>query len=193
MTSDNQLTPFLLTSNIGPTINYLDVEIGHIDGFLQTKVFHDCPYEPFSLPYITDHPPYMYLTLIRTALLRIVRCCTNYRDYVKETHFLQLSLSINNFPLNYVTRCFDLFYQEFFSTTVFDRYRQHAYDKLRGYVQDYDQRCQATLIQQRQDAPTLASTNFKKTLKRRWENQSQQTAIRKRSKRVIVNEPNSKA
>jgi len=40
---------------ISQTINYLDAQIGHVDGDLKINMAHDLNTEPYSLPFVYGH------------------------------------------------------------------------------------------------------------------------------------------
>ena len=161
-------------------IQFMDVEIRIEKDILRSRVLHESPYEPYVLPYIlNDRIAFNHLTLIRAALLRAVRTCIHIEDFDVEIKHLQFSLMKNNFSPYDIQESFRLFYKEFTPIKSTCRYRQHTYDILRQSIRVYDERCQITSINQCEQIQVyhtqlIAQTNtesWKKTLKRRWENE----------------------
>ena len=127
------------TISIGTDINYLNVNISHIDGHLRTNVAHHLHTEPYSLPYVFGHPRYHYKTLLRAALIHAVQCCSTVFTFANEVHDLQLSFQYNNFSNELIRETIDLFLQEFATPQLkiyLDEtyYDQELYDHLRKNV-----------------------------------------------------------
>lgn len=127
------------------TVNYLDVNIGHLDGDLKTQVAHDVDIEPYSLPYVFGHPRHQYSTLPRAALMRAVRCCADVSRFANELEDLRLSFEYNGFEEDFFTDKLQLFLEEFDSGELDALqygeayYDQSRYDYLRQNVFNYTQ------------------------------------------------------
>jgi hypothetical protein len=164
MTTTPPPPPLKLISTIGSTVNYLDVTISHLNGVLQTKVFHPSLFESYSLPSMTTAhrppppspppPDYPYFTLIRAALLRAVRYCTHVHDFETESHFIRLSLLLNHFSANDIKQSFELFETEFKLTTKSFRYCQQDYHQFRERIRkNLDQNGMTTTTFNQQSSP----------------------------------------
>jgi hypothetical protein len=152
-----------MASTIGDTIDYLDVNIGHIDGDLNIQVAHDVDTEPYSLPYVFGHRRHQYSTLPRAALIRAVRCCADVARFANELEHLRLSFEYNGFQEDFFTDELQLFLEEFDSVALDTLqhgeayYDQSRYDYLRQNVSNYNQqqrkarlkRCQRKTISYR--------------------------------------------
>src|SRR5689334_7473100 len=73
-----------ITRSIGTAINFLDVSVINNQGQLKTTVYHKPAAEPYIMPFLSDHPHYIHRNLIKTALFRAVRLCSNVEDFDKE-------------------------------------------------------------------------------------------------------------
>ncbi|CAF2890422.1 unnamed protein product [Rotaria sp. Silwood2] len=149
--------------NINDNINYLDVNISHIDGNLKFQVAHDLNTDPYSLPYVFGHQSHDYSTLPREVLIRAIQCYAIVSDFANELEDIQLSFQYNRFEKNFFKNKFERFLKEFNATELNKihygeaYYDQSAYDSLRRNVFNYNQglkkakikRCQRQTIQYR--------------------------------------------
>ena len=135
-----------MTITIDETINYLDVNIGHLDGDLKIQVAHELDIEPYALPYVFGHPRHQYASLPRAALMRAVRCCADVSRFANELEDLQLSFEYNGFEADFFTDKFQLFLEEFDAVELGalqcgeTYYDQSLYDCLRENVFNDNQR-----------------------------------------------------
>ena len=141
-----------MASTIDETINYLDVNIGHLDGDLNIQVAHDLDIEPYALPYVFGHPRHQYSSLPRAALMRAVRCCTDVSRFANELEDLRLSFEYNGFKEDFFRDKLQLFLEEFDSVELNALqhgeayYDQSLYDNLRQNVSNYNQRQKKTML-----------------------------------------------
>ena len=184
---------FRLSITRGMTVSYLDVQITNKLGLLHTKVFHECPFEPYILPCIPNQTPSTSRSMasVRTALIRAVRCCNHLEGFELEKYYIRLSFTMNHFPLSSIEQGFNSFYEEFQWTEPHSRLQQSAYIGLRQRIRDYDRRYRTLAMRsmrrgwrdtQKLTNATLsvdAAQNFKKKLKRRWEDETQILTKRK--------------
>ena len=135
-----------MASTMGDTIDYLDVNIGHLDGALKIQVAHDLDIEPYALPYVFGHPRHQYSTLPRAALMRAVRCCADVSRFANELEDLRLSFEYNGFEEDFFRDKLQLFLEEFDAVELNALqhgeayYDQSLYDDLRQNVSNYNQR-----------------------------------------------------
>ena len=141
-----------MTISIDETINYLDVNIGHLDGDLKIQVAHDLDIEPYALPYVFGHPRHQYSTLPRATLVRAVRCCVDVSRFANELEDLRLSFEYNGFEEDFFTDKLQLFLEEFDAVELGalhcgeTYYDQSLYDCLRENVfNGHQQQKKATL------------------------------------------------
>ena len=128
-----------ITIAIGQKINYLNVQIYHMYGKLKTKISHDMDFEPRSLPFIDDHPLYMYSTLMRASLMRVLLCCSTLSDFQKEHRDIENIFSSNGFSSDYIKDKVDHFFEEF-SALVLKSHcaKQNEYANIRRRLFEYD-------------------------------------------------------
>jgi len=139
-----------IQSLIGTEIDYLDASIrcfcgGENDNDieLETQVNHESKAEPYALPYIYDRPSDMYSKLIRAALIRAARCCSDIYEFQQERQYIELSFTINHFPTSFIHEHMTVFFLEFDMMEEFDHnmYDQETYEQLRENVIKYEQKC----------------------------------------------------
>jgi hypothetical protein len=120
---------------------------------LETQVNHDCKAEPYALPHVYDHPPERYSTLIRAAMIRAARCCSDIYEFQQERHYIEFSFTINNFPIGFINEHVTVFFLELnmeeFDHTMYD---QEAYEELRENVIKYEQKCLERKMERQEQA-----------------------------------------
>ena len=159
-TINTQYPHIRMTVTIDTNINYLDVNISHMDGDLKTQVVHNLNIEPYALPYVFGHRQYQYTTLLRAALIRAARCYVNVFDFANELEDLQLSIQYNKFPKDFFINEFQLFLNEFNSIELKNLpygetyYDQSLYDSLREIVVNHNQSVKKSKIKRLQRQTT---------------------------------------
>ncbi|CAF2131128.1 unnamed protein product [Rotaria magnacalcarata] len=146
-------------STIGTQIDYLDTYIRFFSDEndneieLETQVNHESKAEPYALPYIYGHPSDIYSKLIRMALIRAALCCSDIYEFQQERQYIELSFTINNFPVGFISEHVTVFFLEFnmeeFDYTMYD---QKTYEELRENVIQYDQKCIQKRMERQQQA-----------------------------------------
>ena len=191
--------PFQVSSTCGTTVHYLNVEIRNNQGLLHTKVFQECPFEPYVLSCVPSQAPSPSVptTLINAALLRAVRCCNHLDDFELEKDRIRSLFIRNHFPSSFIEQCFNSFYREFQWTEPDSRAQPSAYADLRQRIRDNEQCCRALAVKSKRrgqrrteklnnSTSSVSSTvdmvhNFKKNLKRRWEGETRKSRKLKRA------------
>ena len=146
-------------STIGTQIDYLEAHIRFFcddndhDMELETQVNHESKVEPYALPYVHDHPPDRYSTLIRAAMIRAARCCSDIYEFQQEWQYIELSFTINNFPIAFINEHVTVFFLEFnveeFDHTMYD---QETYAEIRENVIKYEQKCLQRKMERQEQA-----------------------------------------
>jgi hypothetical protein len=146
-------------STIGTEIDYLEAHIRFLcddtdpEMELETGVNHESKVEPYALPYVHDHPPHRYSTLIRAAMIRAARCCSDIYEFQQERHHIELSFTINNFPIGFINEHITAFFLEFdmeeFDHTMYD---QDTFEELREKVIQYEQKCLQRKMERQEQA-----------------------------------------
>jgi hypothetical protein len=139
-----------ITVAIGKKISYLNVQIYHIQGKLKTKIDHDMDVEPRPLPYILDHPPLIYATLIRASMISAMLCCSTMSDFQDKHRDIEDTFFSNGLSLGYITEQGDRFFEEFNALELKSRsINQDEYINIRRGLFEYDQQQTEMKIQQR--------------------------------------------
>ena len=73
---------------------------------LKTTIYHKPAAEPYILPYASDHPRHVHRNIPYGALLRAVRICSNIHDFNSERIRIDVSLLLNGYPPNFITKQF---------------------------------------------------------------------------------------
>ena len=73
-----------ITYAVGPAVEFLDVLIENVNGSLLTAVFHKLAAEPYVLPFGSNHPRHIHISIPYEALLRAARLCSNVCAFDKE-------------------------------------------------------------------------------------------------------------
>jgi len=145
-----QSSSIKIKTSIGYKINYIDAQICHINGNLQTKINHDFDTEPRSLPYVYDHPRLIYSTLIRASLIRAVLCCSNMIDFYHERCDIEETFNTNGYTWDYIIDHVEQFFREFNALELKSHVDQSKYEKFRRLVFEDDQQQLNMKIKQRQ-------------------------------------------
>lgn len=120
--------------NIDPTISlsvhFLDITITNEDGRLRTSVYHKITSEPYILPYRSDHPRHIHRNVPYAALLQAARICSNVDDFNRERARLDMSLLLNGYPPDFISKQFNRFFQTNNAMPVLNQRKQCSYDCL---------------------------------------------------------------
>ncbi|CAF3173369.1 unnamed protein product [Rotaria sp. Silwood2] len=95
-----------LSENIGITADFLDLHIENRDGKLLTTVYQKPSYEPYYLPFNSIHPLHMKKNIIFTLLLRALRYCSTFQEYLNERERLRVALLLNKYPNKFIDEQF---------------------------------------------------------------------------------------
>ncbi|CAF4927880.1 unnamed protein product, partial [Rotaria socialis] len=84
-----------LESNIGSSVPFLDILLTNNNGVLHTSVYHKPSAEPYVVPFISDHPRYIFQNIIQTALVRAIRYSSTFEAFNHERRAIRLMLLFN--------------------------------------------------------------------------------------------------
>ncbi|CAF1412533.1 unnamed protein product [Rotaria sordida] len=96
-----------LSENVGFMTDFLDLHIENKDGQLFTTVFQKPSYEPYYLPFNSVHPLHMKKNIIFTMLLRALRYCSIFQEYLNEREKLRMALLLNKYPNKFIDEQFN--------------------------------------------------------------------------------------
>ena len=101
-----------ITRSISSTVEFLDVSIDNIQGHLKTTVFHKPAAEPYIVPFLSDHPRHIHRNIIKEALFRAVRLCSDVQYFDKERLNIELMFLLAIYPSRFVSYHFKQFFAE---------------------------------------------------------------------------------
>ena len=119
-----------IEATISTSIHFLDVTITNEDGQLRTSVFHKPTAEPYILPYTSDHPPHIHRNIPYAALLRAARICSHVNDFNSERIRIDMSLLLNGYPPNFISKQFNRFFHLNNAIPVLNELNEHVYHHL---------------------------------------------------------------
>ena len=99
-----------ISTSIGTSVHFLDLTVTNENGQLRTAIYHKPTTEPYILPYTSDHPRHIHRNIPYAALLRGARICSNVYDFNSECTRIDMSLLLNNYPPNFITKQFNRFF-----------------------------------------------------------------------------------
>ncbi|CAF1048196.1 unnamed protein product, partial [Didymodactylos carnosus] len=86
------------------SVDFLDVCITNENSQLKTKIYHKPAAESYTLPYRSTHPRHIHRNIPYGAFLRAIRICSNINDFNTERCHIDVSLLLNGYPPNYITK-----------------------------------------------------------------------------------------
>jgi hypothetical protein len=146
---------------INTSVDFLDVTVENKNGYLTTSVFHKPSAEPYVLPYTSDHPHHIHHNIPYAALLRIARLCSNVHDFDMERIRTDLSLLLNNYPSEYISKHFHRFFEVNNAMPVLKHLDAQMYQQLHEKLLHQPSRREKQLITMIQDndaVPTALQT-----------------------------------
>ena len=122
-----------LSATFGSNTNFLDLYIENKAGQLRTSVYQKPSYEPYYLPFTSIHPLHIKKNIPFALLLRAIRYCSTFEDYLNELAKLRMALLMNRYPSKFIdnqfTRLFSkLDIHEILTTTNYPQYRKKIID-----------------------------------------------------------------
>ncbi|CAF1281973.1 unnamed protein product [Rotaria sp. Silwood1] len=119
-----------MTTIISASVHFLDVTITNENGKLRTCIYHKPTTEPYILPYTSDHPHHINCNILYEALLRAARICSHVNDFNSERIRLDMSLLLNSYPPNFITKQFHRFFLLNNAMSVLTELNEDAYHHL---------------------------------------------------------------
>ena len=129
--------PVRMSLSMGCKVRYLDAEISHINGILQTRVYHHPAFEPYALPYVSETTSSQsHGSILRAALLRAILYCSNVREFESERLHIELSFLLNDVSLYSIQRIVDNFFIEYRVAKRHTGLDESTYQFLRKIIRD---------------------------------------------------------
>jgi hypothetical protein len=135
---------------IGSTVHLLDLEVGHHQGNLCTKIYHHSKSDADELPNKFEYHTCGPSKLLQAALKRAVRCCSSETDFHREVRYMKNAHMLRGFSPAFGKQSIQDFYMQFDVGEKRDGVFTVPYDKLRQRVLEHD-RQQAELKKQHED------------------------------------------
>ncbi|CAF3427154.1 unnamed protein product, partial [Rotaria sp. Silwood2] len=100
------------------------------NGQLRTSIYHKLTTEPDILPYTSDHPHHIHRNIPYEALLRAARICSNVDDFNSERIRIDMSLLLNKYPPNFISKHFNRFFRLNNAMPVLNQLDENVYHHL---------------------------------------------------------------
>jgi hypothetical protein len=112
---------------IDRSVDFLDVCITNENSQLKTRIYHKPAAEPYILPYRSTHPRHIHRNIPYSAFLRAVRICSNIHDFNSECCHIDVSLLLNGYPPNFITKQFHRLFHSHNDMSGIKLMNEHAY------------------------------------------------------------------
>ena len=112
------------------SVDFLDVTVRNENSHLRTTIHHKSAAEPYILPFTPTHPRHIHRNIPYGALLRAVRICSNIRDFNTERCHIDVSLLLNGYPPNFITKQFHRLFHSNNDMSGLILMNEHAYDHI---------------------------------------------------------------
>ena len=130
-----------INTNIGSTVPFLDAYLSHENGVLSTKVYRYPNIQDNSLPEIPHVPMCPNSRLLRAALIRAARSCSNVDNFNDEHSRIKLSFDFEGLSNAFVEQCLGEFLNQFGSPSMALPISDPIeYNSLRNRINEFEQR-----------------------------------------------------
>ncbi|CAF4105848.1 unnamed protein product [Rotaria sordida] len=119
-----------ITITINQALEYLDASIENINGQLKTTIYHKSAWEPYILPYESDHPRHMHANIIYTMLVRAARLCSSVENFDMERLSAEMILLVNGYPPKFIQHHLNNFFLQNDSINVCTELNSEVYQRL---------------------------------------------------------------
>ncbi|CAF4765731.1 unnamed protein product, partial [Rotaria sp. Silwood2] len=140
-----------ITTIISTSVHFLDVTITNENGQLRTSIYHKPTTEPYVLPYTSDHPHHIHRNIPYEALLCAARICSHVNDFNLECIRIDMSLLLNHYPPNFITKQFNRFFRLNNAIPVLTELNEDVYHHLHQTLLHQPTRREKKLINMMQD------------------------------------------
>jgi len=119
-----------ITPSIGTSIDFLDVNAVNNQGQLRTSIFRKSVAEPYIVPFSSDHPRHIHRNIIRGALYRGIRVCSDINDFDRERLTIEITLLFNGYPPRFIAHHFKRFFQQHNAISIVEQINNDLYMHL---------------------------------------------------------------
>jgi len=148
--------------SFGQRIHYFNAQIENRQGHLYTCVYHASNVPKYCLPYVINPTKLNHCLWFRSALIRAIRFCSNYLDFLEEQNYLAMTCLTNGYSRNFIETQLQHFYLRFnaekirycLDQTVYERLRQRCLDLIQ------DQRIKTKKLRELEDQEYLLNFSY---------------------------------
>ncbi|CAF3277688.1 unnamed protein product [Rotaria sp. Silwood2] len=134
ITIENQYRSISIHPSIGTTFHLLDIEIGHHDGTLHTRIFHDPVMDQYELPNQFEYGTCLPSRLLQAILMHAVRCCSNEDSFHFEQRYIKFLYLLYGFSVDFIDDSIQRFYKQFHASEIHYLVDRIPYEILRQRV-----------------------------------------------------------
>ncbi|CAF0840978.1 unnamed protein product [Didymodactylos carnosus] len=106
------------------------IVVHEVSGQLRASIYHKPTSEPYILPYTSNHPRHIHRNIPYRALLRAARICSNVDDFNSERIRIDISLLLNSYPPNFISKQFNRFFHLNNTMPVLNQLNEQVYHRL---------------------------------------------------------------
>ncbi|CAF3912342.1 unnamed protein product [Rotaria sp. Silwood1] len=118
----------------------------------RTSIYHKPTTEPYILPYTSDHPHHIHRNIPYEALLRAARICSHVNDFNSERIRIDMSLLLNSYPPNFITKQLRRFFRLNSALPVLTELNEDVYHHLHQTLLQQPTRREKKLINMMHDS-----------------------------------------
>jgi len=133
------------------SVDFLDITITNDNAKLRTSIFHKPVAEPYILPFTSDHPRHIHRNIPYATLLRAARICSNVDDFNTESIRIDVSLLLNNYPPEFISKQFCRFFKLNNAMPVLKQLDEQVYQRLHRTLLHQPTRREKTLAKMMKD------------------------------------------
>jgi len=94
------------------------------------RIFRKSAAEPYIVPFSSDHPRHIHRNIIRGALYRGIRVCSDINDFDRERLTIEITLLFNGYPPRFIAHHFKRFFQQHNAISIVEQINNDLYMHL---------------------------------------------------------------
>ncbi|CAF1207319.1 unnamed protein product [Didymodactylos carnosus] len=108
----------------------IQYQIARHEIYGRTTLYHKPAAEPYILPRKSDHPRHSHRNIPYGALVRALRICSNRHDFNTELVRIDMTLLLNGYPPNFITKQFNRLFDSNHDMSLLIRMDEHIYHRI---------------------------------------------------------------
>lgn len=124
-------------ASIDQSGHFFNAYIENRHGNLYTRIYHDSPISKYALPYVIGHAKLDHSLWFRSALIRAVRVCSHYLDFLLEQNYLEVTCLTNGYSIDFIETQLKHFYLRYNAEKIRFCLDQTVYERLRRRLLDF--------------------------------------------------------